>query len=76
VTAGAVKFTIVVLPVGVTVCQENGPTVEVMSAVPLKAKASKSQLSGPAGAPFDKQEFDNVGGWVDDLAILILVMCW
>jgi len=65
-----------VLPVGVTVCHENGPTVEVMSTVPLNAKASKSQLSGPAGAPFDKHEFDNVGGWVGDLAMLILVMCW
>jgi hypothetical protein len=65
-----------VLPVGFTVCQENGPIVEVMSVLPLKAKASKSQLSGPVGAPFDKQEFDSVGGWVGDLLTLMLVMCW
>jgi len=57
-------------------CHENGPALDVMSAVPLNANASYSHFSGPAGAPFDRQLTERVGGWVAALLRLTLVMCW
>ena len=42
----------------------KGPTLDVMSALPANAEAWYITCSGPAGAPFDKQFGDNVGGWL------------
>lgn len=55
---------------------ENGPTLAVMSALPANAEAWYITCSGPAGAPFDKQFGDNVGGWLGTFWITTLVTCW
>ena len=65
-----------VMPVGSTSCQVNGPTLVVMSELPLKANAWNSQLSGPAGAPFERHVFERVGGCVGDLLTEMLVTLW
>jgi hypothetical protein len=65
-----------VCPGGNALCHVNGPTEDVMSVDPLKAKASYSVLSGfPEGARFDRQLVESVGGWFGCLLITTLVTC-
>ena len=52
----------VACPVTLTLWNVNGPTLAVMSALPANAEAWYITCSGPAGAPFDKQFGDSVGG--------------
>ena len=59
-----------------TACQLNGPTEPVISALPLKAEAWYSALSGlPDGARRERQSVESVGGWLGALLITMLVMC-
>jgi hypothetical protein len=68
-----VKLTMFVA-LGFTFCHVNGPTLVVISVVPLNAKASNTQLSGPEGDPLDRQVVESVAGWVGTLAMVILVI--
>lgn len=53
-----------VCPAGATDAHVNGPTDEVISALPLKAEASYKVLSGPDGAPAERQLVESVVGWL------------
>ena len=61
-------------PGGLMDCQENGPTDWVMSVLPLKAVACKSNFSGPWTVPFEMQSALRVCGWPGTLDIAMLVI--
>lgn len=54
---------VVACPAGGEFCQLKGPTDAVTSVLPLNANASYKVLSGPAGAPRERQLDERVGGW-------------